>query len=100
MQWAEWSGSNVQPTVSNGLLTLNRPRIAHKHRSVFLEVELVAVFELRKIYDNVVALGHAHSESAWNDRRSRGIAITGIRACVDRNRMLEEVSVGRDHSYR
>src|SRR6185369_12313526 len=25
MRWAEWSGSNVQPTVSNGLFTLNLP---------------------------------------------------------------------------
>src|SRR5215208_4739414 len=25
IQCAEWSGSNTQPTVSNGLLTLNRP---------------------------------------------------------------------------
>src|SRR5215813_11359615 len=38
MQCAEWSGSNVQPTVSNGLLTLNRPPTSTNCHSQVLSV--------------------------------------------------------------
>src|ERR1051325_8285680 len=38
MQWAEWSGSKVHPTVSNGLLTLKRPPTSTNCHSQVLSV--------------------------------------------------------------
>src|SRR5262245_27769205 len=57
--------------------------------------------ELCEVNNDIVALSDAYPDSSRNDRRCSAVAIACIRrACIDRNRMLEEVRVGRHHNHR